>query len=135
MTIQRLNPEGLHTPLTYSQVVIATGTTMVFVAGQVSLDADASLVAPDDLAGQARQAYRNLATALEAAGATPADVVKLTTYVVGHQPEYLTEIMEARRDVLGDVAPASTLVGVQALARPEYLVEIEATAVISPASG
>jgi enamine deaminase RidA (YjgF/YER057c/UK114 family) len=135
MPIQRLNPEGLHAPLTYSQVVVATGSTMVFVAGQVSLDADANLVAPDDLAGQARQAYRNVATALEAAGATPSDIVKLTTYVVGHRPEYLTEITEARRDVLGDLAPASTLVGVQALARPEYLIEIEAVAVISPASG
>jgi enamine deaminase RidA (YjgF/YER057c/UK114 family) len=79
---------------------------------------------------QAEQVYRNVVTALDAAGAKPSDVVKLTTYVVGHRPELLQSIMAARRPAFGDHHPASTYVGVQALARPQYLIEVEAIAVL-----
>jgi enamine deaminase RidA (YjgF/YER057c/UK114 family) len=131
MAIQRLTPKGLFKPANWTQVVTATGRRMIFVAGQVAVDADGKLVAPGDLAGQANQVYANLRTALAGAGAGPADVTKLTTYVVGYRPEFRAILWEARATVFGATElPASTLAGVQALADPGYLVEIEAIAVI-----
>ncbi len=130
MGLERLTPKGLFKPGAYTQVVVASGRRMVFVSGQVSMDADGKLVAPGDFAGQARQVYANLHAALDGAGATPAHVTKLTTYVVGYQPELRLLLAEARHTVFGTAAlPASTLVGVQALAEPGYLVEVEAVAV------
>ena len=128
--MERLSPEGLVKPTAYTQVVVATGRRMVFVSGQVSQDAEGKLVAPDDFAGQAKQAYANLRLALKSAGATPADVTKLTTYVVGYRPELRPLLGEARATVFraGEL-PASTLVGVQALAEPGWLIEVEAIAV------
>jgi enamine deaminase RidA (YjgF/YER057c/UK114 family) len=130
VTIKRLQPEGL--PRTaYSQVVVGTGGRLVFVSGQVSVDGDGRVVAPGDLAGQARQAHANLQLALKGASASLADVTKLTTYVVGFQPEMLPLIREARAAVFqSGESPASTLVGVQALAAPEFLIEVEAYAVL-----
>src|SRR2546430_17575712 len=87
MGVQRLTPEGLFKPTAYSQVVVATGRRLVFVSGQVSMDAGGKLVAPGDFAGQARQVYANLRTAIEGAGAKTADAVKLTTYLVRYTPE------------------------------------------------
>jgi enamine deaminase RidA (YjgF/YER057c/UK114 family) len=131
MSLERLTPQGLFKPATYSQVVVATGRRLVFIAGQVSIDAQGKLVAENDFAGQARQVYANLRMALRGAGATPADVTKLTTYVVGYTPELRAVIAEARAAIFraGEL-PASTLVGVQALAEPGYLLEVEAIAVI-----
>ena len=128
MPIERLDPDGLSKPLTYSHVVVAQGSRLVFVAGQVALDADGNLVGRDDVAAQAGQVYRNIRTALAAVGAGPEDIVKLTTLVVNHRAEYLQLIADVRRQELGDIRPASTLIGVQALARPEFLIEIEAIA-------
>ena len=135
MTIERHNPEALPTPETYSQVVTAEGGRLVFVAGQVALDREGNLVGDGDLSEQVRQASRNIKTALEAVGAQLADIVKITTFVVGHRPEFLPIIADARRMELGDLRPASTLIGVQALARPEFLVEIEAIAVLEGSGG
>ena len=134
MGLQRLAPEGLFKPSGYTQVVVASGRRMVFVSGQVSIDAQGTLVAGGDLAGQARQVYANLRTALEGARAKPADVVKLTTFVVGYKPEARPLLAEARSTVFGPATlPASTLVGVQALAEPGYLIEVEAIAVTDEA--
>jgi enamine deaminase RidA (YjgF/YER057c/UK114 family) len=130
MSLELLEPEGLPRPAAYSQAVVARGQRMVFVSGQISVDADGQLVAPGDLAGQARQALGNMRRALEAAGASPGDITKMTTYVVGYRPDHLTAIREARRSELGDVRPASTLVGVEALFQPEFLIEVEAVAVL-----
>jgi enamine deaminase RidA (YjgF/YER057c/UK114 family) len=131
MGVQRLAPEGLFKPAAYTQVVVATGRRMVFIAGQVSIDAKGTLVAPGDFAGQVRQVFVNLGIALKGAGATPADVTKITIYVVGYRPEMRPLLGEARAAVFGPAAlPASTLVGIQALAEPGYLVEVEAIAVI-----
>jgi enamine deaminase RidA (YjgF/YER057c/UK114 family) len=127
--VQRLTPQGLYKPAAYTQVVTSTGRRTIFVSGQVSMDKDGKLVAPGDFAAQARQVYANLRAALEGAGATPADVVKLTTYVVDYKPELRALLAEARAGVFGTAElPASTLVGVQALAEPGYLLEIEAIA-------
>ena len=131
MTLEHLTPHGLFKPAVFTQVVVATGRRLVFISGQVSMDADGNTVAEGDLAGQARQVYANLKAALDGAGAKPSDVAKLTTYVVAYRPELLPVMGAARTAVLGTTdLPASTLVGVQALAQPAYLIEVEAIAVI-----
>ena len=130
MTLSMLNPPTLPTPSGYSQVVVATGARMVFVAGQVALDSDGSLVSPGDVVGQARQAFANLRAAIEAAGASIDDVTKIIWSVVGYRAELLPELRAARDSVVGRHAPASTLVGVSGLAQPQFLVEVEAVAVV-----
>jgi enamine deaminase RidA (YjgF/YER057c/UK114 family) len=130
-TVEHLRPEGLlHTP-SFSQVVIASGTRTIYTAGQVSIDERGVLVGPDDLAAQTAQAMRNVGLALAVAGASYADIVKITTYVVDYRPELRTVISKARAPFFASgTAPASTLVGVTALALPEWLIEIEAVAVL-----
>jgi enamine deaminase RidA (YjgF/YER057c/UK114 family) len=130
MPIERMNPRALSTPQTYAQLVVAEGARLVFVAGQVALDRDGNLVGGADLGAQARQVCRNIRAALEAAGGGPDNIVKLTTLVVNHRPELLSIISAVRHEELGDVRAASTYIGVQALARPEFLIEIEAIAVV-----
>jgi len=129
VTLQLINPEGLPIPATYTHVVVATGTQMVFIAGQEPEDAQGNLVGPGDLAAQARQVFANLGRAVAAAGARPEQVAKITIFVVQHRPEYLPVIEEARVALFGEHKPADTLVGVQALARPGYLIEVDAVAV------
>ena len=134
MRLERLAPAGLFKPAAYTQVVVARGRRLVFIAGQVSIDAQGTLVAPGDFAGQVRQVFANLRIALEGAGATPADVTKITIYVVDYKPELRPLLGEARSAVFGAAAlPASTLVGVQALAEPGFLIEVEAIAVLDEA--
>ncbi len=130
MTFELINPEGLPTPPTYTHVVVAAGGKTVFIAGQEPEDAHGNLIGPGDLAAQARQVFANLRRALAAAGAHPRQVTKITIYVVRHRPEYLPVIEEARADVFGDHKPADTLVGVETLAQPGYLIEVDAIAVI-----
>lgn len=130
MTIDKLNPPNLPIPRGYSQVVVATGSRTIYVAGQVAVDPQGNVVAPGDAVGQARQAFINLRTALETAGATITDVAKVTWYVVDYRSDLLPDLAAARREVFGDHSPVSTLVGVHALAQPEYLVEVEAIAVV-----
>ena len=132
MTLEFRNPEDLPTPESYTQVVVATGSRLVFVAGQVADDPDGDLVAPGDLAAQARQAFANVGRALAAAGAGPEQVARITIYVVHHRPEYLPAISQARIAVFGDHKPADTIVGVETLAEPGYLIEVEAIAVTGP---
>ena len=103
---------------------------MVFVSGQVGYDADGNLVGEGDVVAQAEQAYRNVATALAGVGAPLEAVAKLTTFVVGHRPELIEPVMTARAAVFGEHTPASTYLGVEALARPGLLVEVEAVAVL-----
>jgi enamine deaminase RidA (YjgF/YER057c/UK114 family) len=130
MTLEMINPEDLPTPPTYTHVVMATGNWLVFVAGQEPEDEQGNLVGAGDLAVQARQVFGNVGRALAAAGARPEQVTKITIFVVGYRREYLPAVEEARVGVFGDHKPADTLVGVEALSRPEYLIEVEAIAVI-----
>jgi enamine deaminase RidA (YjgF/YER057c/UK114 family) len=111
-------------------VVVATGGRLVFVAGQEPEDERGNVVGPGDLAAQARQVFVNLGRALAAGGATPSQVTKITIFVVHYQREYLPTIEQARADLFGDHKPADSLVGVEALSRPEFLIEVEALAVI-----
>ena len=127
---ERPHPEGLlHNPA-FSQVVAASGRRTIYTAGQVSIDERGALVGAGDLAAQTAQVMRNVGLALSAVGASYADIVKITTYVVNYKPEHRTIIGKARSTFFaGGTPPASTLVGVAALALPEWLVEIEAIAV------
>jgi enamine deaminase RidA (YjgF/YER057c/UK114 family) len=129
-TLEHPSPAGLlHNP-GFSQVVTATGKRTIYTAGQVAIDEHGALVGGSDLGAQSQQAMRNVGLALAAAGAGYADIVKLTTYVVNYRPDQRTVIAEARAPFFADMKrPASTLVGVAALALPEWLVEIEAIAV------
>ena len=129
MTVELTNPQGLHQPPTYSHVAIAHGSRMAFVSGQVGFDADGQL-AGEDHYSQAEQAFRNLATAVEAVGGSMDSIIKITIFVVDHHPQLLEPLMNARAAAFGDHKPASTYLGVQALARPGLLVEVEAIAVL-----
>jgi enamine deaminase RidA (YjgF/YER057c/UK114 family) len=125
------NPPGLSAPRGYTHVVSASGGRTVYVAGQVALDVQGEVVGKGDLRAQARQVFENLRTALSSAGASFKDVVKWNAYVVNLKPEDLPVLREARADALKDTTPpASTLVGVQALANPDFLIEVEAIAVV-----
>ena len=130
VTLECLNPPDLPTPPTYSHVVIATGTKLVFVAGQEPEDEAGNLVGDGDLAAQARQVFVNVGRALAAAGARPDQVAKITIYVAGYRREHLPVIETARVAVFGDHKPADTLLGVETLSRSEYLIEVDAFAVI-----
>jgi enamine deaminase RidA (YjgF/YER057c/UK114 family) len=130
-TVEHPRPEGLlHNP-GFSQVVAASGARTIYTAGQVSIDERGVLVGADDPAAQTAQAMRNVGLALVGAGANYADIVKITTYVVNYRPEHRAVIGKARAPFFASgTPPASTLVGVTALALPEWLVEIEAVAVV-----
>lgn len=133
MTIERINPAGLRRPPTYTPAVRATGGATVYISGQVSVDIDGRIVGEGDFAAQAQQVFANLRLALAAVGADFSNVVKLTTYIVNYRPELREALGAARTAAMGDALPASTLVGVQALAMPGYLIEVEAVAVIAAA--
>jgi enamine deaminase RidA (YjgF/YER057c/UK114 family) len=126
-TIQFINPPTLPAPPGYSQLAVLSGGSLVVIAGQVALDAQGTLVGPGNFTLQTAQVFRNLLAALEAAGAGPRHLVKLTTFVTD-----LSELAAFRqvRDQFLDPThpPASTLVQVSRLFRPEFLIEIEALA-------
>jgi enamine deaminase RidA (YjgF/YER057c/UK114 family) len=125
-----LNPPSLSKPTGYTHVVAARGQRLIYISGQIAFDQSGQLIGPGDLRAQTVQVYENLKSALAAAGATFADVVKLNTYVVNYKPEYRPVLGEVRsRYVDGNRPPASTLVGVSALAMDGLLIEIEAVAV------
>ena len=128
---QRLNPAGLMKPTGYTHVVSVQGGRLVFVAGQVALDKDGNVVGKGDLKAQTQQVYENLKTALAGLGASPKDIVKTVTYVVGYKEAQLPVLREVRQGFYGTAEPpASTLVGVQSLAREDFLIEIEAFAAV-----
>ena len=130
MTLEPINPDGLSRPETYTQVIVARGSRLVFVAGQVAEDAQGNLVGAGDLAVQARQVFANLGRALAAAGARPDQVTKITIFVVGYRrDECLPTIEEGRVALFGAHKPADTLVGVEALSHG-YLIEVDAIAVV-----
>ncbi len=130
MTLKCINPDGISTPQTYSHVIVATGSRMVFIAGQVAEDSQGNLVGRGDMAAQARQVFANIGRALAAAGAEPRQVTKLTIFVANYRREHLVMIEEGRVALFGDHKPTDTLVGVAALTNPDYLLEVDAVAVL-----
>jgi enamine deaminase RidA (YjgF/YER057c/UK114 family) len=134
MPVSLINPEGhVQVPL-YHHVAIASGSKQVHIAGQVSWDADGNLVAPGDLAGQVAQIYRNVANALDAAGATFDDVVRITWYAVDWQKDkmaaFTAGVEQAAREFKLSTPPTA-LIGVSILYEPGILIEAEVTAVIA----
>lgn len=130
MTIDRIHPEGLRRPPSYTPVVRTTGGSTVYISGQISVDGEGNIVGEDDFAAQARQVFANLRLALASVDADFTHVVKMTTYIVNYTPALREALGQVRIQALGTSLPASTLIGVQALAAPEYLIEIEAVAVV-----
>ncbi|MFB7359896.1 RidA family protein [Streptomyces gardneri] len=134
MAIILVNPSELPEVDAYRQVSIATGSRLVFIAGQVAWDVNGVTVGRGDLAAQVEQCYVNVGAALAEVGASFDDVAKLTIYVVDWTPGKMSQLMDgiARAATKLGVTPVppGTLLGVAALDIPEHLVEIEATAVI-----
>ncbi|HEY2663699.1 MAG TPA: RidA family protein [Candidatus Binataceae bacterium] len=132
MKKQFINPAGLAPSPAYTHsVAVEGGVKMIFLAGQVAIDERGKIVGAGDLAVQTRKAFDNLALALGGAGATPADVVKLNLYVVNYKPSDYASIREVRTGFFPPgKPPASTLVGVAALALDGLLIEVEAIAMV-----
>ena len=133
MPKEYINPSNLFPSLPhgFSQVVIASGKKMVFISGQTAWDVRKNIVGGDSVLEQARQALRNLGMAIEAASGTSEDIVALRIYIVNYQAESATAVGTALREFFpSQNPPASTWIGVSALAVPEFLIEIEATAVL-----
>ena len=124
-----LNPEGLPVPRgSYSLVTISQPGRMVFIAGQTASDTQCNVVGIADARAQTRYVIEKIQRAVEAAGGTMNDVVAMNVFTT--DVRYHRDINETRRELLGSNFPASTMVQVVALARPELLLEINAIAVI-----
>jgi enamine deaminase RidA (YjgF/YER057c/UK114 family) len=124
-----INPESLAPGPGYSHGVTISGGHTTWTAGQVAFDADGNLVGEGDIVAQARKVFQNLTAVLRDAGATWADVVKLNYFVT--DVSRVEEIRAVRNEFLdADRLPASTLVQVAGLVRPELLIEVEAVIVV-----
>ena len=132
MPSEFLNPPSLCPTFGWTHVVTTSGGKMIHISGQAAINAKGELVGRGDLKRQTEVTFENLKEALAAAGATFDHVVKSTIFVVNFKPEMLPAIREVRsRYFSREQPPASTLVGVTALAGAEWLIEIEATAIVT----
>ena len=132
MSKEIFSPTTLPPPTGYSHVAKVNKGTLVYIAGQVSSDASGALVGAGNFEAQVERVYANVKLAVEAAGATMSDIVKLNTYIVAEvDPAEIQKIRVVRdRYVNVKKPPASTLVVVSRLARPGWLIEVEAVAAI-----
>ena len=127
--IEKYCAPGVYDPPGYSQAIKVTGAqTILFLAGQVPYEMDGTVKHRGDFRAQARTVFASVKALVEAGGGTLANVVKITTYVtdVRHRPEFRT----LRDEFFGPRGPASTMVEVSKLAHPDYLIEIEAIAIV-----
>jgi reactive intermediate/imine deaminase len=129
--VKRANPPALSAPTGYTHIVEVTGPNRtIYISGQIAYDKDGKIVgAPGDMKAQAEQVFRNLKAALDAAGATFADVVKMNSYITDMSK--VQAVRDVRAQYLKDATPASTFVEVKGLVRPELLLEIEVIAVVA----
>jgi reactive intermediate/imine deaminase len=127
-----ISPETLIAPgpARYSHIAKVNHGTIVYLSGQVPSDASGNLIGEGDFEAQVEQVFRNLKIAIEAAGGTMADIVKLTVYLcdMGH----VREVSAARARYFSPPYPASTMIEVSRLVSPDQLVEIEAVAALEP---
>ena len=135
MTITLTNTRALPKVDFHRQVSIATGSKLVFMAGQVAWDADGALVGEGNLAAQIEQCYLNVGAALAEIGGSFDNIAKLTTYVVDWTLDKMPLVQEGRARACAKLGvatfvPPGTLIGVAALFVPEHLVEVEAIAVL-----
>ena len=126
MPIERIQPDGLSQAKGYTHVI--RSGKLAFVAGQASVDAAGNLVGEGDIEAQTGQVYENLRTALASVGADYRHIVKTTVFLT--RPEDLDGYRRARARHMPHDLPTSTLLFVSALARPGFLVEVEAIAVL-----
>jgi enamine deaminase RidA (YjgF/YER057c/UK114 family) len=130
MAHRYINPPTIARPTGYTHVVEAVGDRTYYISGQVALDPAGNLVGPGDMGAQARQIFQNLAAALQSIGASFDDVVKLTYFVV--DIAQMQAVRDARDQfIAAEHLPASTAVEVRRLVREEFLLEVEAIAVLS----
>ena len=136
MPITTFNPPTLFKPRGFSHAVVATGGSTVYVSGQLASDLDGNLVGAGDYRAQAEQAMTNLNHALVGAGASPADLVRITILIVDHDPDkdaLVQQGFRAAAQKIGGFRPvAALLIGCTSLALPGALVEIDGIAVMNP---
>jgi len=127
--IERYCAPGVFDPPTYSQAVKVSGAqTILFLAGQVAYDENGNPAHRGDFAAQARAVFQAVKAQLEAGGGTMQSIVKLNTYLTDIR--HRAELIPVREEFFGKKTPASTLVAVAALAHPDWLIEVEAIAVV-----
>jgi enamine deaminase RidA (YjgF/YER057c/UK114 family) len=122
--LRHVNPPTLSTPTGYTHVVIPQRGRLVFIAGQVAADKSGAIIGKGDFKAQTKQVFENLKAAAAAAGGTMADIAKINIYVT--DASQIAAIREIRSQYFTGNPPASTFVQVVSLARPEWLIEIEA---------
>jgi 2-iminobutanoate/2-iminopropanoate deaminase len=127
--IERYCAKGVFDPPNYSQAVKVSGAqTILFLAGQVAYDDKGNPAHRGDFAGQARAVFQAIKAQVEAGGGTVQSIVKLNTYLTDIR--HRADLAPVREEFLGKKSPASTLVAVAALAHPDWLIEVEAIAVV-----
>jgi 2-iminobutanoate/2-iminopropanoate deaminase len=127
--IERYNAPGVFEPAAYSQAVKVTeAKSILFIAGQVAYDKDGAPLHRGDFRGQAREAFKAIKALVEAQGGTLDNVVKINTYVT--DVRYRADLVPVREEFFGKKGPASTLVQIPALAHPDWMIEVEAIAVV-----
>jgi enamine deaminase RidA (YjgF/YER057c/UK114 family) len=128
-TLEKFCAPGVFNPPTYSQGIrVSQAQTILFLSGQVAYTTDGGVACRGDFKGQARGAYEAIKALVESQGGTMANIVKITTYVT--DMSYRADLAPVREEFFGTKGPASTLVEISALAHPDWMIEIEAIAVI-----
>lgn len=132
MTKEHLNPGTLFPSVQhgFSQIVTSQGGKTIYISGQTAWDSEKRIVGGMNLAEQTRQALQNIRIAVETAGGTLADVVSVRIYIVRYKPEDAGPVGEVFREFFAGEPPASTLIGVSSLAVEDFMIEIEAIAVV-----
>ena len=126
MTVERIQPEGMHRPTGYTHVVKVGN--LAFLAGQTATDSSGNVVGVGDVEAQADQVYENIRTALASVGADLSSLIKTTTYLT--RSEDIDGYRRARAKHIPTDLPASALLFVAGLANPQYLIEIEVIAAL-----
>ncbi len=128
-TIEKFCAPEVFDPPGYNQAIKVTGAqSILFLAGQVPYDMSGAVSHLGDFVGQARQVFSAIKAHVEAAHGTLANVVKINTYVT--DARYRPEFRQVRQEFFGDKGPASTMVEVRALSHPDFLIEVEAIAIL-----
>jgi len=129
MKVEKLCAKSVYDPPAYCQAIKVTGAqSILFLAGQVAYDKSGSVLHPGNFKAQAQEAFRALLAHVKAAGGTAESIVKVNTYLTDIR--YRADLPGIREAVFGKRLPASTLVAVSALAHPDWLIEVEAIAVV-----
>ncbi|HEY7518269.1 MAG TPA: RidA family protein [Methylomirabilota bacterium] len=127
--IEKFSAVGMYDPPGYSQgIKVTESNTVLFLAGQVAYDKDGSVKHAGDFKAQAREVFRCIKSLVETAGGRMESIVKINTYLTDIR--YRADLVPIREEFLGKKGPASTLVQVSALAHPDWLIEVEAIAIL-----